>query len=141
MVMVFTDMPMAIFMKVNGKMINNKEMVFSSSQMGLVTKGNSCKGSLTAKESINLNQLSTTISSSIVGPGPLPNLMGLEKLSIITAMSMKDNLQRAKGVEMEVTGLIGFINIPASGNIIVFGERANYLKMKKFSSRGYFKKD
>lgn len=59
--LVFTDMLMEMFTKVNGKMMNNKEMVHSDLQMDQYIKANFPKDNLMEKESTSINQYNTMI--------------------------------------------------------------------------------
>lgn len=69
------------------------------------------------------------------------NPMDLEKQSITTEMCTKDNLWKDSDVEMEPISSIKFISILDNGNTIVFGEKANFIKMMKSSFKAYLKKD
>ena len=59
--LVFTDMLMEMFTKVNGKMMNNKEMVHSDLQMVQYIRASFLKDNLMEKVSTNINQYNTTI--------------------------------------------------------------------------------
>lgn len=54
---------------------------------------------------------------------------------------MRVNFQKEKGVEMVSIYLTKYINTSVSGDITVFGEKENFLKMKKCFLKAISRKD
>jgi hypothetical protein len=67
--------------------------------------------------------------------------MDLVELFIIMVMFIKENLIKVKDVETEFISLIKYINILVNGNITVFGDRANFIKIMKRFFKDFLKKD
>lgn len=83
------DMPMAIFMKANGKMINSKGVGCSNLQMDPFMKESSAKVNPKAKEFTITSHYNMMTSNSTVDHGKHHNRMDLEKQFIIMEMYMK----------------------------------------------------
>jgi|JI7StandDraft_1071085.scaffolds.fasta_scaffold164967_3 NADH:ubiquinone oxidoreductase subunit F (NADH-binding) len=81
------------------------------------------------------------ILNNILVLGNNHSRMDLVEPSIIMVMFIKENLIKVKDVEMEFMSLIKYINILGNGNITVFGDRANFIKIMKHFFKDYFKKD
>jgi len=82
-----------------------------------------------------------TISNSTVDLGMPHSLMGLAKLYIIMETSTKASLLGAKDQAMAPIGSIKSISTLASGSIIVFGEKENYIRTRIYFSKVFSKKD
>lgn len=104
-------------------------------------KGNSYKGNHMVKAYIFINQFNMMILNNILVLGNNHSRMDLVEPSIIMVMFIKENLIKVKDVEMEFMSLIKYINILGNGNITVFGDRANFIKIMKHFFKDYFKKD
>lgn len=66
--------------------------------------------------------------------------MEKEEHNITMVMFIKVNFQRVKDVGMVFICSTKYINTSASGNIIVFGEKESFSRMKKYFFRGTLKK-
>lgn len=81
------------------------------------------------------------ILNNILVLGNNHNRMDLVELFIIMVMFMKENLIKVKDVETGFISLIKYINILANGNITVFGDRANFIKIMKHFFKDFLKRD
>lgn len=81
------------------------------------------------------------ILNNILVLGNNHNRMDLVELFIIMVMFIKENLIKVKDVETEFISLIKYINILVNGNITVFGDRANFIKIMKRFFKDFLKKD
>jgi hypothetical protein len=89
---VYIDLLMVIYIKVIGKMINNKVMEFLCLLMDRFIKGNLVKDNLMGKENINIIQNNLMIYQNITDLGNHHNLMVMVKQFITMEIYMKVNL-------------------------------------------------
>lgn len=127
-------------MKDNGKMMSNKVMESSDSQMVRSMKESSIKDNPKEKESININQYNMMTSSNITELGLPPSRMDKARQFIIMGIFTTDNLWEEKDVGLELIGSIKFINTLANGSITASGEKENCTKTSKYSLKAFSKR-